>query len=154
MNKNTQIKNKMIRSHPKTDREKLAGLERFIHKEYPDLTVLLEWYLLFVKGEDKFENLYAEITKEMTQTFTISNPDLVLVTTDEMVVVELDGGIHDVKTEKTNSRNKRYELNHIPYIVINEADLKFRLRKDILPESWNLSQDQINAEFKERFEKL
>lgn len=152
-NKNNQMRNRMISQYPKTDREKLAGLERFIHKEYPEWEVFLEPYFLFSKGEDEFIHAWPNyVTEEqIAGNYNINHPDLYLINDQKVLVMELDGPIHDIKTEKTDKRNKRYELNNIPYIVINESELKLKLA---IPKSNKLTQDQINNEFKERFDNM
>ena len=68
-----------------------------------------------------------------------------------MIILELDGKIHDIKTEKTDKRNKRCELNNIPYIVVNEADLRVKLD---IPKTRPLTQDQINNAFHAQLIKL
>jgi len=147
-NKNTQIKNKMIRSHPTTDKAKLAGLEIFIHKEYPKIVVMLERFVLFTKGEDQYHIIQGFLTKQDVIGYNINNPDMILIIRNNILIFELDGKIHDIKTEKTAKRNKRYELNNIPYIVINEEELKLKLGVK------HLTQNDINWEFKERFDAL
>jgi len=153
VNKNTQIRNKMIKQYPKTDREKLAGLERHIHEKHPIYLVAMEPYLIFTKGEDKFIKLSSELNEWTVQHRHVHHCDLFLIhsTNSRQLVIELDGSIHDIKTEKTDKRNARYELNNIPYIVINESELKEKLG---VPKSRPLTQDQINEEFDEKFQLL
>jgi len=151
-NSGNQIKKKIIASYPNTDKAKLAGLERFIHKEFPNIRILLEPYLVFSKGEDSFLGWSLDIYGSQKH-IQIHHPDMLLMSKDalSLTIFELDGEIHDIKTEKTLQRNKRYELNHLRYIVINEADLKFKLG---LKKSKKLSQTQINTELKTQLEKL
>lgn len=150
-NKGNQIRNKMISQYPKTDREKLAGLEMFIHHYKPQFGVLLEPYIAFTKGEDGIRFISSSLSSDAVKEFNVAHPDIVLTSPRGIIIFELDGPIHDIKTEKTDKRNKRYELNNIPYIVINETNLKYKLG---VKKSNKLTQDQINAEFKERFDKL
>jgi len=150
-NKNNQMRNRMIKTHAITDVQKLAGLERFIHQEYPEVETVMQPYLLFTKGEDKYVGLHDSLSNPQVEKFNVCHCDMILIVHSLVKVFELDGPIHDIKTEKTDKRNKRYELNNIPYIVINETDLKYKLD---IPKSRPLTQDQINKEFKERFDKL
>jgi hypothetical protein len=113
---------------------------------------MLEPYLGFTKGEDEFVFVCKWLSEDLVKKYNIHPADMLLFTSNHrQIYFELDGGIHDIKTEKTNSRNARYELNHIPYIVINEADLKLKLG---VPKSTKLTQDQINAEFGKRLEEM
>lgn len=145
-NKNNQIRNKMIASYPKTDRQKLAGLEKYIHKKYPDAFVVLEPFVKFTKGEDECIGVSKTITGDTFKKYNIRTCDLFLIINNRHIFVELDGPIHDIKTEKTEQRNKRYELNDMAYIVINEAELKLKLGVT------KLTQQMINDEFEERLQ--
>lgn len=142
--KGNQIRDKMIRLFPKTDGQKLAGLEHFLHQKYPTWDVHIEPFMIFKKGEDEFVEWNNELTIDQVQTFDPHPPDILIIREGGMLVLELDGPIHDKKTEKTDKRNKRYELNDIPYIVVNETDLKFELG---LAKSAPLTQDQINEAY-------
>ncbi len=154
-NRNNQIRNKMISQYPTTDREKLVGLRKFIRKHYSQYTVVLEPFMMFSKGEDEYMAWSDRIHYHNNN--TIVHPDIILLPNIRWpipkpdMIIELDGPIHDMKTEKTDKRNKRYELNNIPYIVINESELKLKLA---IPKSRKLTQDQINTEFKKRFDKI
>lgn len=150
--KNNQIQNKMIRLFPKTDGQKLAGLEKFIHSKYPFIAVHVEPHMMFTKGEDELVSWETTLTREQVEKYNTHPPDMILEVGDEDILIfELDGPIHDKKTEKTDKRNKLYELNDIPYIVINETDLKFELG---LAKSAPLTQDQINEAFAQKMTNL
>lgn len=144
-----QIRNKMIQSHPKTDRAKLAGLETLLHEKFPKMSVYLEPHLVFTKGEDAFVAWYDELSQDQVEHYNTHPTDIILKFSynaeNREVFFELDGPIHDTRrTEKTAKRNERYELNDMDYIVINEADLKFELK---IPKTRPLTQEQINTEF-------
>ena len=134
----------MIRSYPKTDGEKLIGLAKFLRDTFPPWLVRIEPYMMFTKGEDKFVGWNDELSEDQVRMHTIHHPDILFFFNENMIVLELDGHIHDIKTAKTDERNVRYEMNNISYIVVNETDLKFELD---LPISAKLSQEQINQEF-------
>jgi len=150
-NKFNQVKNHKINQNPKTDGEKLAGLEKFIHKIMPYWSVIVEPFILFTKGEDEFVSWETFLTQSMVEKYLIHPPDLLLIDNGKMIILELDGKIHDIKTEKTDKRNKRCELNNIPYIVVNEADLRVKLD---IPKTRPLTQDQINNAFHAQLIKL
>ena len=146
-NKGNQIRSKMINSYPKTDYQKLAGLEIHIHHKYPEISVKVEPFILFSKGEDEYIKWGYTLSKDEVENYDVHPPDMLLFRGDGKIAFELDGAIHDIKTEKTDKRNKRYDLNRIPYIMINEAELKLKLG---IPKSRPLTQQQINTEFDER----
>ncbi len=141
----------MISQYPKTDREKLIGLRDYIWKNYKSSGVVVEPFMVFSKGEDEFQYFAEWLSNEEVTKFNTFPCDLLLIINGKRLVFELDGPIHDIKTEKTDKRNKRYELNNLPYIVINESELKLKLA---IPKSRKLTQDQINKEFKERFDNM
>jgi hypothetical protein len=143
----------MIRQYPKSDREKLEGLKKHFIRKNNDVYAELEPFLLFTNdGEDKYYGWTKQVTEYTAQQYRIRTCDMLIFTAHNTIIFfELDGGIHDIKTEKTAQRNRRYELNNIPYIVINESELKEKLG---IPQSRNLTQEQINAEFDERLAKL
>lgn len=143
-NKNNQIRNKMIQSYPKTDRQKLAGVARHIYKNHPTWNTFIEPYLIFTKGEDKYLDWTTHLPRTLVERYLIHPCDMLIITNDGTMYFELDGPIHDIKTEKTAQRDRRYELNNMKYLVINEADLKHRLG---IPKSRPLTQEQINEEF-------
>lgn len=143
--KGNQIRAKMIKSHPKTDGEKLAGLEIFLHEKFPDWNVKIEPYLLFSKGEDEYLSGWDSLTEEQVKSHTVHHPDVWIVRGGlPILVLELDGSWHDKHIEQTNERDKRFKDNGFTLIVVNETDLKFELN---LPISAKLSQDQINDAF-------
>lgn len=148
-----QIRNKMINSHPKTDGAKLAGLEKLLHKEFPDCSVIVEPHLIFTKGEDEYQSWESYLDQETVEKYNTHPADLLLrLPAGKFIVLELDGLIHDTKrTEKTANRNRLYELNDIPYVVVNEADLRFELG---MPKTRPLTQEQINNAFLEKIKKI
>jgi len=150
--KNTQIRNKKILSYPKSDIQKLAGLEVYIHNKFPNWKVYIEPYMLFSKGEDKFIDCLSHLTEKQVSKYKIHSPDVWIILEDgKFLVLELDGSIHDVKVGKTLDRNKLFERNKIDFCVVNETDLKFELG---LRKSVNLTQEQINNAFEKKILKL
>ena len=111
--------------------------------------------MLFSKGEDEYQGWHNDLRKDQVEEFTVHPPDLVLRFSykhqSREIFFELDGEIHNIKTEKTDKRNKRYELNSLEYFVINEADLKMKLE---IPKSRLLTQEQINSEFELKFKNI
>lgn len=151
-NSGNQIRNKMIQSYPKTDREKLAGLERHVHQKYYSIAVAIEPIMMFTKGEDEYVGTEYTLDKGTVEKYLTHPPDMILYINGKMVVFELEGSWHITHNSKDVKRNKRYELNKIPYFMLVEEVLKKKLRPDIYPESWKLSQEQINAEFDKKIQ--
>lgn len=141
----------MIQSHPITDVEKHASLETALRKRYPDWLIIPQAYLVFSKGEDEFQYVSRSLTQEEVENYTIHHPDFYVVRNGRIILLELDGPIHDIKTAKTDARNEIYRLNNLTCIVVNEADLKMKLG---IPKSRPLSQKQINDEFIKRLDNL
>ena len=142
-NSNNQIRNKLIKQYPKTDRQKLVGIRDMIGSKYPPVSVTLEPFMLFTKGEDEYQGWHNDLRKDQVEEFIVHPPDLVLRFSykhqSREIFFELDGPIHDIKTKKTSERNRRYELNSLEYFVINETDLKFKLE---IPKTRPLTQEQ------------
>lgn len=151
-NSGNQIRSKMIRQFSKTDRGKLGGLEIFLHKRYPDWKVYIEPFMLFEKGEDVFVRCVQFANEHEVNKYKIYPPDIwVIRNTGKPLVLELDGEIHNIKMDKTDKRNKLFEVNNIEYVIVNEVDLKFELR---LTQSADLSQQQINEAFQHKISQL
>ena len=146
-NSGNQIRDKMIKSYPKTDEAKLGGLERFLHKEHPTWSIFKEPFMLFTKGEDEHVGTYTTLDEHQVRTYKVHHPDIWMKRGDVRIVLELDGAWHDKHVEATNERDKRYKWNFITCLVVNETDLKFELD---LPISAKLSQDQINEAFHQK----
>lgn len=147
-----QIRDKIIKSYPKTDGQKLAGLEKFLRHKYPDWIIKIEPYLLFTKGEDEYLCCFSFLTEGQVKRHTVHHPDIHIVRGGKPVLIlELDGPWHDKHVEATCRRNKRYEDNLFDLIVINETDLKFELDLKI---SARLTQDQINEAFQAKISNL
>lgn len=144
--KYTQIKGKIIRSHGLNDTQKLADLERYIHQTHPRLSVIMQPYLLFTKGEDEYAGMKMTLTESLTKEYTPIPPDMVLHQHNDhrVIIFELDGKIHDIKTVKTEKRNNLYKINGFKTIIINEENLKETLKIT------KLAQHHINAEFTRR----
>ena len=154
-NSGNQIRNKKILENPKTDRQKLVGIRTMIESKYPTISVTLEPFMLFTKGEDEYQGWHNDLREDQVKEFLVHPPDLVLRFSykhqSREIFFELDGEIHDIKTEKTLKRNRRYELNSLEYFVINEADLKLKLD---MPKTRPLTQEQINDEFELKFKEF
>lgn len=152
-NSGNQIRNKMINAQPKTDRQKLAGIRTMIMEKYPQMSVTLEPFMLFSKGEDEYQGWHNDLREDQVKEFKIHPPDIVLrfdyLKKNREIFFELDGPIHDIKTEKTYKRNMLYEVNDLDYFVLSESALKYELD---IPKTRPLTQAQINTAFIVKFE--
>lgn len=154
-NSGNQIRNKMIQQYPKTDRQKLVGIRAMIWAKYPAISVTLEPFMLFTKGEDEYQGWHNDLRQDQVEEFVVHPPDIVLrfnyQDKSREIFFELDGAIHDIKTSKTTKRNERYELNNLEYFVVNEADLKMVLE---IPKTRPLTQEQLNRSFNQGLKKI
>ena len=84
-----------------------------------------EWYVGFDKETGTVRAITESVRYSERGRFKWRNPDLLyLHKLRGLIIIEIDGSIHDKKTDKTARRNKQYESGHIKLIVINLANLK------------------------------
>lgn len=108
-----------------SDIETLVGIKRYLFKRYKIRWIKIEWYLLFDKEQEKLHKWSESITKEEAKDYIVKNPDIMFwYKTCGLVIIEVDGAVHDRKVSKTVARNKLYRDAHIKLIVVNLADLK------------------------------
>ena len=107
-----------------SDLETLIGVRQYLFKRYKIRWVKREWYLLFNPAGKLFK--FAEsVTKEEAEQYKIKNPDIIFWHKKTgLVIVEVDGAVHDRKVSKTLERNELYENAGIKFFVINLADAK------------------------------
>jgi len=108
-----------------SDLETLIKLRNHIFKKWKIRWIKREWYLCF---EDEHLIKWTENpTKEDVKQYKIRNPDLLLWSKKfGLLVIEVDGAVHDRKVSKTLERNDQYRKANIKFIVANLADLKFQ----------------------------
>ena len=108
-----------------SDAETLVAVKRYLFKRYKIRWIKIEWYLLFDKTYEKLYKWAESVTKEEVQEYIIKNPDIILwYKTCGLIIIEVDGAVHDRKVAKTVERNRLYREAGIKLIVINLADLK------------------------------
>lgn len=108
-----------------SDIETLVGIKRYLFKRYKIRWIQIEWYLLFDKEKEKLHKWTNSVTKEEAKDYIVKNPDIMFwYKTCGLVIIEVDGAVHDRKVSKTVARNKLYRDAHIKLIVVNLADLK------------------------------
>ena len=65
--------------------------------------------------------------KAVIGTYIIRNPDLLLIdkkTKKIILIIEIDGGIHDIKFFETEKRNTDYFMAGLPLLVISKLDIE------------------------------
>lgn len=108
-----------------SDIETLVGIKRYLFKRYKIRWIQIEWYLLFDKEKEKLHKWADSVTKEEAKDYIVKNPDIMFwYKTCGLVIIEVDGAVHDRKVAKTVARNKLYRDAHLKLIVVNLADLK------------------------------
>ena len=85
-----------------------------------------EWYVGFDKRTGEVRIITQSVTFNERNLYRWRNPDLLYIhRTRGLIIIEIDGSIHDKKTAATDRRNRQYDEGHIKYIVINLRDIKF-----------------------------
>ena len=102
----------------------LISLKRFLRQEFL-LEFKREWYVGFDKEHGNLCRIAESVGKAELQRFKWKNPDLLCVSDQfGIIIVELDGAIHDRKVQKTVERNVLFRGAGIKLVVLNIADIK------------------------------
>jgi len=108
----------------KNDDIELVEIAQFI-RDITNYRVEREWYIVFDKHIGHYLGYTSNIKIENIN--KIRNPDIIIIdkkTNKLLLVIEIDGGVHDKKIEDTERRNKDYELAGIPLAVINKLEIE------------------------------
>lgn len=107
-----------------SDLEQLVSLKRFLKDRF-HLDFKREWYVGFGKDDGYLYRIDKQVGKNEVRRFTWRNPDLLCVDKSfGIIIVELDGAIHDRKVEATKKRNGLYRGAGIKLIVLNISDIR------------------------------
>lgn len=110
-----------------SDIETLVNIKRYIYRKWKIRWIKIEWYLLFDKENERLYKWTDVVTKEEAKKYIVKNPDLMLwYKTCGLVIIEVDGAVHDRKVGKTVERNRLYRDAGVKLIVVNLADVKER----------------------------
>ena len=110
-----------------SDTETLVAVKRYLFKRYKIRWIKIEWYLLFDKEKEKLHKWTETVSKEDATNYIVKNPDIMFwYKTCGLVIIEVDGAVHDRKVAKTVERNRLYRDANLKLIVINLADIKER----------------------------
>lgn len=83
-----------------------------------------EWYVGFDKEYGHLCRINESVSYRERDRFKWKNPDLLYFGDYGIIIVELDGSIHDKKVQKTIERNDLFRGAGIKLIVLNIADIK------------------------------
>jgi len=108
-----------------SDLQDLVKLKKFLKYTF-DMEFNREWYVGFDKEYGYMCRLQQDVKYKDKDRFRWKNPDLICIHKDfGIIIVELDGAIHDKKVEKTIDRNMLYVSAGIKLIVLNIANIEF-----------------------------
>ena len=84
-----------------------------------------EWYCGFDKEYGHLCRISESVGRKELEGFKWKNPDLLCYDREHgIIIVELDGAIHDRKVRKTEERNELFRGAGIKLVVLNIADIK------------------------------
>ena len=107
-----------------SDTADLIYLENFL-KERFHIKFYREWYVGFDKEYSNLLRIADKVGKNESRKFRWKNPDLLSFGSKYgVIIVELDGSVHDRKVAKTEERNELFRGAGIKLIVLNISDIK------------------------------
>ena len=107
-----------------SDLEQLIYLKRFL-KERFHMDFKREWYVGFDKEYGYLCRISESVGRKELPKFKWKNPDLLCHDKQHgIIIIELDGAIHDRKVRKTEERNALFRGGGIKLVVLNIADIK------------------------------
>ena len=84
-----------------------------------------EWYVGFDREYGNLYRISESVGRQELSKFKWKNPDLLCIDNEYgIIIVELDGAIHDRKVQKTIERNELFRGAGIKLVVLNIADIK------------------------------
>jgi len=84
-----------------------------------------EWFIVFDKMTGEYLG-YQKTFNDVTRKYKVHNPDLILInkkTRKLVLVIEIDGAVHDVHFLDTEQRNEDYYFAGVPLVVVNQRDI-------------------------------
>lgn len=107
-----------------SDTAQLIRIANYIRKRW-HLNFKREWYVGFDNRTGQVRRIVESVIRSERGNYRWRNPDLLYIhRLSGLIIIEIDGSIHDKKTEATTRRNGQYEQGHIKTIIINLANLK------------------------------
>ena len=107
-----------------SDLEQLIMLKQFLKQRF-HMDFKREWYVGFDREYGNLYRISESVGKQELSEFKWKNPDLLCFDNQHgIIIVELDGSIHDRKVQKTVERNELFRGAGIKLVVLNIADIK------------------------------
>ena len=107
-----------------SDLNQLIRIKQFL-KERFHMDFKREWYVGFDREYGHLCRISESVGRQELERFKWKNPDLLCIDKQYgIIIVELDGAIHDRKVQKTIQRNELFRGAGIKLIVLNIADIK------------------------------
>ena len=107
-----------------SDLEQLISLKQFLKQRF-HMDFKREWYVGFDREYGNLCRISESVGKKELERFRWKNPDLLCIDKQYgIIIVELDGAIHDRKVQKTIERNELFRGAGIKLVVLNIADIK------------------------------
>ena len=107
-----------------SDLEQLIMLKQFLKQRF-HMDFKREWYVGFDKEYGNLYRISESVSKQELEKFKWKNPDLLCFDHQHgIIIVELDGAVHDRKVQKTIQRNELFRGAGIKLVVLNIADIK------------------------------
>ena len=114
------------KNNHQSDIHLLIRLGKYIRNKW-GLKFRREWYVGFNKVDGRVERIRREVTHREAEEYWWRNPDLLCIHERKgLIIIEIDGAIHDRKLAKTEQRNEQYKKANVSLIIINLRDIKTR----------------------------
>ena len=110
----------------KNDDVELVEVGQFI-RDTTKYRVEREWYILFDRKTGKYVGFKETFSNKQFLYANPKNPDLILIdkkTGKLVLIIEIDGGVHDKKFFDTEQRNEDYISAGLPLLVINKLEIE------------------------------
>lgn len=104
-----------------SDTHQLISIKSYLKKRW-HLDFKREWYVGF---DPVSLNIVAILDKVPKGTqIKWKNPDLIHIGKHGVIIIEVDGAVHDRKMLDTWKRNELYKINGVKLVVLNLAEIK------------------------------
>lgn len=107
-----------------SDLSLLINTKRYLYKRW-HLNFKREWYVGFDRETGAVRRITESVDRSEVDNFKWRNPDLLHIhKLTGLIIIEIDGSVHDKNTDKTSRRNEQYVSAGIKLIVINLKDIR------------------------------
>lgn len=113
-----------IKQKHQSDIYQLIELGRYLRKRW-HMEFRREWYVGFNKLDGRIERIVREVKYIDYPNYWWRNPDLLCLDKRKgLIIIEVDGAVHDREVVKTQRRNEQYKQGNVHLIILNVADVK------------------------------